>query len=316
MSLYCLSYALFDIAVPNGPRTARKGITQSIVDNFMFKLKESPDPAMLQATSNKSVSSEGVPELASMHQMSLTYKQGLNNLDEACGETFIKLQHKMRTMEKDSNENSSQIQKVTHFMVSAAESSILNEEETSELIGVLTNNADLFIEATGEWKFHEEFPNNWSIGQWEDEFCVNFCRYLALNQSSNESKLTEATLREAKIFVLADENQLYQLKFSNNELWQLVLPLKHCKLILEYYHDFLLDCQLLMIKTLSMIQDKYWWPLMGIYVQNWVRSCKIFQAVKENNSTECPLNSIKSGKMIDLIAIDVLQLPETESKNK
>uniref|UniRef100_A0A915JW54 Uncharacterized protein n=1 Tax=Romanomermis culicivorax TaxID=13658 RepID=A0A915JW54_ROMCU len=93
--------------VTDNLRTARKGITQSIVDNFMFKLKESPDPAVLQATSKKSVSSEGVPELASMHQMSLTFD-------------------------------------------SAAESSILNEEETSELIVVLTNNADLFIEATGE----------------------------------------------------------------------------------------------------------------------------------------------------------------------
>uniref|UniRef100_A0A915KRE3 Uncharacterized protein n=1 Tax=Romanomermis culicivorax TaxID=13658 RepID=A0A915KRE3_ROMCU len=44
------------------------------------------------------------------------YEQGLNKLDEACGETFIRLQHKMRKMEKASNENSSQIQKFTHFL--------------------------------------------------------------------------------------------------------------------------------------------------------------------------------------------------------
>uniref|UniRef100_A0A915KMZ5 Uncharacterized protein n=1 Tax=Romanomermis culicivorax TaxID=13658 RepID=A0A915KMZ5_ROMCU len=35
------------------------------------------------------------------------------------------------------------------FSVSAAESSILNEEEKLKLIGVLASNADLFVEATG-----------------------------------------------------------------------------------------------------------------------------------------------------------------------
>lgn len=163
----------------------------------------------------------------------------------------------------------------------------------------------------------EKVPSNWSIDQWEDKYCIDFLRYIVLDQLPQQIEDADRIVREAKQFRVAEDKQLYRvLSFNNIEHWQLVVPQKHHNLVLNYFHNSLFGCHMGMVKTLKRLQEKYWWPLMWIDVQGWVAGCTTCQMMKKGKVGKAPLQSIAIGKLFDMVAMDILQLPKTTGNLK
>uniref|UniRef100_A0A915IW06 Uncharacterized protein n=1 Tax=Romanomermis culicivorax TaxID=13658 RepID=A0A915IW06_ROMCU len=118
--------------------------------------------------------------------------------------------------------------------VSTGDNSVLSEKEKSELIDLLVKNANLFVEVTGHigrtaevvdhlleekdlQKFHEDWPNNWSVDQWEDPFCLNFCRYFALDQLPTPDH--EVHANQLRLYYDREEENLEK---QNQECQQIV----------------------------------------------------------------------------------------------
>jgi len=165
--------------------------------------------------------------------------------------------------------------------------------------------------------FEKTWPVNWSLDQWDDVFCKDICRYLILEQLPLEQDKANQVIKESPHFRVGEDRQLYRFrKCGSTENWQLVVPQKHQKLMLEYFHNSLFGCHMGMVKTLHRIQDKYWWPHMWLDVQQWVNGCVTCQMVKKGNPSKAPLQNISVGQLFELIGIDILQLPKTENGNK
>ena len=105
---------------------------------------------------------------------------------------------------------------------------------------------------------------------------------------------------------------------TNSVRWQAVVPLSLRRKVLEYSHDIKASGHLGMNKTLSKIQQGYYWPGLQNDVRAYVGGCE--KCAKKKNPTKtriAPMQVVRSGYPMERIALDILgELPVSESGNK
>ncbi|MCG7879813.1 MAG: RNase H-like domain-containing protein, partial [Candidatus Thiodiazotropha endolucinida] len=100
--------------------------------------------------------------------------------------------------------------------------------------------------------------------------------------------------------------------------WQVVVPLKQRRTILNFSHDVKSSGHLGIKKTLGKVRQRFYWPGLQNDVRTYVNGCETCARRKGPSRTKkAPMVITRSGYPMERIAVDILgELPQTESGNK
>lgn len=109
----------------------------------------------------------------------------------------------------------------------------------------------------------------------------------------------------SKLFI---QNNLLYRKVEKNgtEVKQLVLPREYVPMVLRSLHDE--SGHLGIDKTLDLIRNRFYWPKMGVEVEQYLKNCGRCITRKALPQRAAPLNQITSQGPLDLVCIDFLSL--------
>lgn len=109
----------------------------------------------------------------------------------------------------------------------------------------------------------------------------------------------------------------YKKSVDHERTLQLVIPLALQEKLLKDLHEDVLAGHLGMDKTLSRLKDCFCWPGHYNHVENWCRNCaKCARRKTPVPNTRAPLQSIKAGYPMQIVATDILgPFPESENEN-
>lgn len=114
----------------------------------------------------------------------------------------------------------------------------------------------------------------------------------------------------SKLFI---QNHLLYRKVEKNgtEVKQLVLPREYVPMVLRSLHDE--SGHLGMDKTIEFIRNRFYWPKMGVEVEQYIKNCGRCITRKALPQRAAPLKQITSQGPLDLVCIDFLSL-ESDSQ--
>lgn len=109
----------------------------------------------------------------------------------------------------------------------------------------------------------------------------------------------------------------YKKSVDHERTLQLVIPLALQEKLLKDLHEDVLAGHFGMDKTLSRLKDCFCWPGHYNHVENWCRNCaKCARRKTPVPNTRAPLQSIKAGYPMQIVATDILgPFPESENEN-
>lgn len=96
------------------------------------------------------------------------------------------------------------------------------------------------------------------------------------------------------------------VKSAGKEVFQLVLPKKHRRLVLQLLHDDF--GHLGTEKTTGLVRDRFYWPRMAADIDQYIKSCGRCVAQKTLPHKATPLHQITSRGPLDLVCIDFLSI--------
>ncbi|MCG8034851.1 MAG: hypothetical protein JAZ03_22135 [Candidatus Thiodiazotropha taylori] len=110
----------------------------------------------------------------------------------------------------------------------------------------------------------------------------------------------------------------YEILGTDIVWWQTVVPLTYRRNILKYTHDIKASGHLGVTKTLSKIQQRYYWPGVQNDVRTYIAGCEKCARRKDpNRIKQAPMQIVRSGYPFERIAIDILgEFPITERGHK
>ena len=96
------------------------------------------------------------------------------------------------------------------------------------------------------------------------------------------------------------EDRLYR---KNNGKYLLVIKPTEVDQLVSYAHDHPMGGHFGAEKTLQKILSYYWWPKMGKYIEQYVKSCETCQKMKNPTKSEplqsiTPIGTMKNGELI------------------
>lgn len=104
---------------------------------------------------------------------------------------------------------------------------------------------------------------------------------------------------------------LYRLtELDGEEKRQLVLPQKFREMALRSLHDDI--GHLGRDKTLDLVRDRFYWPRMTTYVEEWIQKCDRCIRRKTPANIRAPLINIKTTQPLELVCIDYLSLEKSK----
>ena len=109
----------------------------------------------------------------------------------------------------------------------------------------------------------------------------------------------------------------HRLRPQEEERKRLVVPKSLRQKLLKQVHDSVLSGHLGVDKTLARVQELYYWPGYSSDVEAYVRSCLVCQ--QRNAPIPHPraaLQPIPVGGPFEMLAMDMLELPQTDAGNK
>ncbi len=100
--------------------------------------------------------------------------------------------------------------------------------------------------------------------------------------------------------------------------WQAVVPLGQRRIVLKYTHDVKTSGHLGVLKTLSKIRQRYYWPGLQQDVRAYIAGCETCSRRKgPTMSKTAPMQIVRSGYPMERIALDILgEFPISENGNK
>ena len=131
-------------------------------------------------------------------------------------------------------------------------------------------------------------------------------------KAPNKRQLTKTSkqLLKEKTRLFLDEDGLLWRKYLTGD--QIVLPLKHRKLIYELLHSNL--GHIGSERTYQMALQRVWWPGMKKDIEDYVRNQCVCRAQRtQHRPRVAPLVSIHSAGPLDLVAIDFLHLEKASN---
>jgi len=148
----------------------------------------------------------------------------------------------------------------------------------------------------------------WRKVQREDPIIHTVMRIISdegYNRRQDESKEVQTLLRERKKLTLK-RGVLYRKKEDNEEeIHQLVLPMKYRDRVLSGLHDDMghqgVD------RTLSLIRDRFYWPNMTKDVSQHVSSCTRC-ILRKGSAEKAPLVNIVTKQPLELVCVDYLTI--------
>ncbi len=109
----------------------------------------------------------------------------------------------------------------------------------------------------------------------------------------------------SKLFI--QNNLLYRkVEKHGNTVNQLVLPREYVPMVLRSLHDE--SGHLGMDKTIELIRQRFYWPKMGVEVEQYIKNCGRCITRKALPQRAAPLKQITSQGPLDLVCIDFLSL--------
>ena len=121
---------------------------------------------------------------------------------------------------------------------------------------------------------------------------------------------TQVLSQEFNKMVLKDGVIYRKCQIKDQDRCQLVLPSEYREAVLKGLHDDAghpgRD------RTLSLIQDRFFWPRMSTHVQQWIESCDRCIKRKTPTNIRAPLVNIKTTQPLELVCIDFLTLEESK----
>lgn len=109
----------------------------------------------------------------------------------------------------------------------------------------------------------------------------------------------------SKLFI--QNNLLYRkVEKNGSEVKQLVLPREYVPMVLKSLHDE--SGHLGMDKTIELIRNRFYWPKMGVEVEQYIKNCGRCITRKALPQRAAPLKQITSQGPLDLVCIDFLSL--------
>ncbi|XP_073711543.1 uncharacterized protein [Misgurnus anguillicaudatus] len=109
----------------------------------------------------------------------------------------------------------------------------------------------------------------------------------------------------SKLFI--QNNLLYRrVEKHGNVVKQLVLPREYVSMVLRSLHDE--SGHLGMDKTIELIRQRFYWPKMGVEVEQYIKNCGRCITRKALPQRAAPLKQITSQGPLDLVCIDFLSL--------
>ena len=153
-------------------------------------------------------------------------------------------------------------------------------------------------------------PRDWRSNQWQDPVISKFLRYVTNKQKPD---IKEFHTKEGKILhrefkrLVVRRGVLYRLvQDHGDDKYQLVLPSKYRQLALNGSHNDV--GHLGRDKTLSILRDRVYWPMMSADVEDWINQCDRCIKRKTHATARAPLVSIVTSQPMELLCIDYLTL--------
>ena len=146
------------------------------------------------------------------------------------------------------------------------------------------------------------------------------------NTKPSAEEIKAASRNTRRLFQLWDQllvrdNVLfrkYEHPDESKSTLQLVLPKSKVEDVLRELHEGTVGGHFGEDKTLSRVKERFYWPGHYTDVQNWCRTC--VDCAKRKTpapKARAPLNSIKVGSPLQLVAVDILgPLPESATGNR
>lgn len=146
--------------------------------------------------------------------------------------------------------------------------------------------------------------------QLTDPFCSSMIKIIK-SQDATDKKL----YRQSRRFLIDDDVLYYKAMDNNRRLKKLVIPTDLQNEILRLYHDSPSTGHLGFKKTLTRIQERFYWPNLFTQVKDYVRTCDSCQRV--NVPTRAKYGLLKSvevaSKPFEKISMDFLEgLPSSQ----
>ena len=123
------------------------------------------------------------------------------------------------------------------------------------------------------------------------------------------SAATKTLVSQWRLLIVRDDC-LYRTAMrpsTGDKFYQLVVPLTLRSLVLEQLHDLRIVGHLGIARTLSRLQERYYWPCMAIDVARWCAACHDCAARKGKPPPgRAPLAPLPVGAPFERIALDIL----------
>lgn len=174
--------------------------------------------------------------------------------------------------------------------------------------------------------FQEENLKDWQKKQEEDPIISVFIQGKKLGRRPLRQDLAIFDL-SAKIYLsywdalVLKDGVLYKKWEAPNlksEIFQIIVPKKEIKEILELAHDSATSGHFGINKTLERIRKRFYWATCKNDVENWIRSCKICVAKKgPSEKGKSPMQIYNVGTPFERVQMDILgPLPCSSEGNR
>ena len=123
---------------------------------------------------------------------------------------------------------------------------------------------------------------------------------------STDSPYAALLNKESSRLIIQDHLLYRKVERKGKEVKQLVLPKEYVPMVLRSMHD---ECGHLGIdKTVELIRDRFYWPKMGVEVEQYIKNCGRCITRKALPQKAAPLNQITSQGPLDILCMDFLSL--------
>ena len=117
-------------------------------------------------------------------------------------------------------------------------------------------------------------------------------------------------------------NKILYRKFESDSgkdiIWQILLPKDLGPFVFKHLHDSVTCGHLGIKKTLSKVNNRFFWHKMRSDVENWCKSCDVCASRKmPQKKPKAPMQQYNVGAPLERVAVDILgPLPKTKKGNK